>query len=254
MPLVDPFLTREQANHVSVFTMDLYREMEQEQPFHELGSVMGLAYAELLGQPFGAGHYYLYAPQQENSAPLPAIIFLHGRAGNFKTYTWLWAKLAKAESFVIIAPSYGFGNWDEAGATSVLQAIEDAKQIVNIDEAQIYLAGLSNGGLGVSQLAQTSPEMFQGLIFLSPVMDTNIVDSLSFQTQWANRPILIITGEDDKRIPVSYVEQRTSLMEQGDIDVTKIIYPNEDHFLVFSQPENIMNDVSSWLKGATHDD
>jgi len=36
-------------------------------------------------------------------------------------------------------------------------------------------------------------------------------------------------------------------MQQASIDVTPIIYPNEDHFLVFSQPEAIMNDVAGWL-------
>ncbi len=247
MPYVDPLLTVEQSRRVSAFTMDLYREMEQDPNFHELGSAMNLSYAELWGRPFNTGHYYLYIPQTPTSAPLPAIVFLHGSAGNFKAYTWVWSKLAEAEGFVIIAPSYGFGNWDEAGAETVLQAIDDAKQLANIDENQIYLAGLSNGGLGVSHLAQIAPERFQGLIFLSPVMETNIVDSPQFQTAWANRPVLVISGEDDKRIPLSYVEQRVANLEQGNVNVIAVIYPNEDHFLVFSQPENVMQTVTDWL-------
>lgn len=249
MPYADPLLTVEQSRRVSAFTMDLYREMEQNPNFHELGSAMNLAYAELWGRPFDAGHYYLYIPQTADEAPLPAIVFLHGSAGNFKAYTWVWSKLAEAEGFVIIAPSYGFGNWDAAGADTVLQAIEDAKQIANIDENQLYLAGLSNGGSGVSQLALTAPKMFQGLIFLSPVMDTNIVDSAPFQTAWANRPVLVISGEADKRIPIRYVEDRVANMEQSNINITTAIYPKEDHFLVFSQPESVMQTVAEWLTG-----
>ncbi len=249
MPYVDSLLAVEQSRRVSAFTMDIYREMEQDPNFHELGSAMNLAYAELWGRPFDEGHYYLYVPQNAPETPLPAIIFLHGSAGNFKAYTWVWSKLAEAEGFVIIAPSYGFGNWNTAGAETVLQAIDDAKQQVNIDENQIYLAGLSNGGLGVSQLAQMAPELFQGLIFLSPVMDTNIVDSAPFQAAWANRPILVISGEIDKRIPLSYVEQRITNLEHGDVKVTTHIYPNEDHFLVFSQPEHVMQTVAEWLSG-----
>lgn len=248
MSYVDPLLTVEQSRRVSAFTMDLYQEMEQDPNFHELGSAMNLAYAELWGRPFGVGHYYLYVPQNAPETPLPAIVFLHGSAGNFKAYTWVWSKLAEAEGYVIIAPSYGFGNWDAAGANTVLQAIDDAKQFANIDENQIYLAGLSNGGLGVSHLAQMAPELFQGLIFLSPVMDTHIVDSAKFQAAWANRPMLVISGEDDKRIPLSYVEQRIAAMQQASIDVTFIIYPNEDHFLVFSQPKSVTQEVSVWLK------
>lgn len=247
MPYVDPLLTVEQSRRVSVFTMDIYREMEQDPNFRELGSAMNLAYAEVWGRPFDVGHYYLYVPPNAGADPLPAIVFLHGSAGNFKAYTWIWSKLAEAEGFITIAPSYGFGNWDEAGAAAVLEVIEDAQQVANIDTEQLYLAGLSNGGLGVSHLATLAPEKFRGLIFLSPVMATEIVDSPSFQAAWANRPMLVISGETDNRIPLAYVEQRVAAMQQASIDVTPIIYPNEDHFLVFSQPEAIMNDVADWL-------
>ncbi len=247
MTYADPILSAEQVDSVSGFTMDLYREMEKDRNFHELGSVMGLAYAEILGQPLDAGHYYLYVPQKEKDAPLPAIVFLHGSAGNFKSYLWVWSQLAEKEGFVIIAPSYGFGNWDEDGVSVALQAIEDAKQVVDIDESRMYLAGLSNGGLGVSRLAAAYPEMFQGLVFVSPVMSTNIVDGKHFQSEWKNRPILIISGETDNRVPVDYVNERISRMNAGGIDVTSAIYSDEDHFLFYSQPEEIMQDVANWF-------
>lgn len=248
MPYLDPILTAEQAERVSVFTLDLYREMESNRDFHELGSVMDLAYADLFGLPANAGHYYLYVPQNKAEGPLPAIVFLHGSGGNFKPYIWVWSKLAEAKGFVIIAPSYGFGSWDQDGVDVVLEAIEDAKQVVNIDEDQLYLAGLSNGGLGVSQLADEVPEMFRGLIFLSPVMANHIVDSPAFQGKWQNRPVLVISGAVDRRIPIGYIEQRVSTMEAGEIDVSTVIYPDEDHFLLFSQPQNIMDDVANWLE------
>ena len=247
MPFLDPILTVEQADHVSVFTLDLYRKMENDSDFHELGSVMGLAYTDLLGFSTGTGHYYLYVPQNKPEGPLPAIVFLHGSGGNFKTYIWVWSKLAEAEGFVIIAPSYGFGSWDGDGVDVVLEAIEDARQVVNLDEDRLYLAGLSNGGLGVSQLADAQPEMFRGLIFLSPVMANHIVDAPAFQEKWQKRPVLVISGAVDRRIPIGYIEQRVSTMEVGEIDVSTVIYPNEDHFLVFSQPQSIMENVANWL-------
>ena len=247
MTFLDPLITAEQANRVSDYTNDLYREMEQDDNFHELGSVMGLSYAGLFGLPINTGHYYLYIPQSAGDGPLPALVFLHGSAGNFKTYTWVWSRFAEQEGFVIIAPSYGFGNWDEGGTQTVIQAIEDAGQVVDIDEERLYLAGLSNGGLGVSRTAAEFPEMFQGLIFLSPVFDTGIVDSDSFQERWAGRPVLVISGEADKRIPISYVQERVAGMQNGGIIVTTSFYPNDDHFLTFSQPQNIMDDVAGWL-------
>ena len=249
MTYLDPYLTAEQANRVSKYTMDLYHEMEADENFHELGSVMGLAYSDLFGLPSNTGHYYLYIPQSAGDGPFPALVFLHGSAGNFKTYTWVWSRFAEREGYVIIAPSNGFGNWDEEGTQMVIQAIADAGQVVDIDQERIYLAGLSNGGLAVSRIAAEHPEMFQGLIFLSPVFDTSIVDGSSFQEMWAERPVLVISGEADKRIPIRYVQDRVAEMQNGRLTVTTSYYPDEDHFLIFSQPESIMDDVASWLNG-----
>ena len=69
-----------------------------------------------------------------------------------------------------------------------------------------------------------------------------------FLSHWTNRPILLISGEADKRIPLSYIQQHAASLEQANVNLTTIIYPNEDHFLVFSQPESIMHNVTIWLE------
>lgn len=247
-PYLDPIITPEQARRVSAFTLDLYQEMEADPNFHRLGSVMGWAYAELRGLPFDVGHYYLYIPQNRTNGPLPAILFLHGSGGNFKAYTWAWSKFAEKQGLVIIAPSFGFGNWLRPGGTAAAaRALEDAAKKVDIDPNRVYLAGLSNGGLGVSWLAATSPEQFRGLILLSPVMATDVVDSEQFHGLWRERPILVITGEVDQRVPINYVENRVSVLQKDGVDVTYIAYPGEDHFLFFSQLTNVLNDISVWI-------
>lgn len=248
MPYLDPILTFKQSQRVATFAHQFYREMENDPHFHQLGSVMGWAYAELLGQPFDVGHYYLYIPNERPDEPLPAIVFLHGSAGNFKVYSWLWSKLAEKHQVVIIAPSFGFGNWRQPGGIiAVSQALQDAASIVKIDEERIYLAGLSNGGLGVSQLADAMPEKFRGLIFISPVMATEIVDQKQFLDKWGNRPMLILSGEADERVPISYVKRRVANFEAGGVAVTEVFYPDEDHFLFFSQAEDVLDKISNWL-------
>ena len=179
---------------------------------------------------------------------MPAILFLHGSAGNFKAYTWVWSAFAEAHGYVIIAPSFGFGAWQRPdGARSALRALDDAAQLVEIDREQVYLAGLSNGGLGVSQLASLAPERFQSLVFISPVMDTKIVDQTAFHQVWAECRVLIVTGETDQRIPLSYVNQRVDRLRRGSVLVDYVIYPGEDHFLFFSQRGAVLNNVAVWL-------
>jgi len=248
MPYLDPIFSREQAQRVGPFTLELYQAMENDPDFHRLGSVLGWAYGEVVGLPFDKGHYYLYVPQNRPAGPLPAIVFLHGSLGNFKTYTWVWAKFAEEHGYVIIAPSFGFGNWSRAGGDeAVLAALDDAATIVDLDPQRIYLAGISNGGIGVSSGALATPGRFRGLIYLSPVLPDKIVRSAEFLEAWRNRPVLVITGETDRRIPARYVTTEVSGLNSGGVAVTYITYPDEDHFLFFSQPASVLNDVEKWL-------
>jgi len=248
MRYLDPLLTAAQAREVALLTQEIYQEMESDQNFHELGSVLGWSYIELLGSPFDQGHYYLYIPQDRPEEPLPALIFLHGSAGNFKAYTWILARLAEEQGMVIISPSYGFGNWDHNSTRIVRQVLEDVRVEIEFDSDQIYLAGLSNGGLGVSRVGQEMPEIFKGLIFISPVMDNHIVDSSSFQDQWKDRPILVISGAEDRRVPLTYVQQRVSNLEAAGIQVTSQYYAGEDHFLFFAQKDSILNTIVDWIR------
>jgi pimeloyl-ACP methyl ester carboxylesterase len=224
--------------------------MERELNFRVLGSSMGWAYADLLGLPYNVGHYYLYVPENRPPGHLPAIVFLHGSYGNFKAYTWVWSKLAEELGFVILAPSFGIGNWrSPGGVESVSRAIQDAGSLIELDDRRIYLAGLSNGGLGISRLAAADRERYRGLIFISPVLATEIVDGPGFQEAWAGRPVLILTGEADERIPLSYVQERVERLQEGGVAVQFIPYPGEDHFLFFSQRELILEDIAKWLGG-----
>lgn len=252
MPYFDSIFTSDQARRVAVPTFKIYRELESDSNFHELGSAMGWVYAELTSDPFDVGHYYLYIPRQRGSGALPAIVFLHGSVGNFKGYIWLWSKIAEKLGMVIIAPSYGFGNWDQASSlTAIERALDDAATQVEIDPERIYLAGLSNGGLGVSRAALADPDRYRGLIFISPVMDTNIVAGKTFLDQWRDRPVLVIAGEADERIPYDYVTKRIALLKAAGVDVTQSAYPGEDHFLFFSQADDVLNDISQWLVGTS---
>ena len=52
-------------------------------------------------------------------------------------------------------------------------------------------------------------------------MATDVVNSEQFHNLWHERPILVITGEVDQRVPVSYVENRVSALEKGGVDVKK---------------------------------
>jgi predicted esterase len=250
VPMADPLFTRKQARSVSGLTRKIYAELEADEDFRALGSVMPEAYHEIWGQPFDHGHYFLYVPPHlDRKAPAPALVFLHGSGGNFKAYTWLLSKVADERGMVLIAPTFGMGNWDpQRSAPVVMAALNDAARAVPIDLSHVHLAGLSNGGLGVSYVAASEAgRRFHSLIFLSPVCDEAALGSQAFSIQGRDKPVLIITGQDDDRVPLPFVVTCAGIMKSAGARVEMSAYAGADHFLVFSHRERFLEQMSDWL-------
>jgi len=250
-PLLDPVLTHSQARRVSRLAGSIYGEMERDANFHALGSAMSWTYADRLGLPFDVGHYYLYVPRSAAAGRRGAIVFLHGSAGNFKAYTWIFSHLAERLGYVLIAPSYGMGDWRRPGAPSaVLRALEHASKLAQIDPHRVFLAGLSNGGVGVCRLARDHPGRFRGLVLISPVMAGTIVNDQAFREHWRGRRVLILTGQADRRVRIDSIRRHAEAMKSGGVNVRQIVYPGEDHFLLFSEYRKVLEDLGAWLAEA----
>ncbi len=251
MPYLDYLLTSEQSQRALTLTLRHYRQMRKNPDFRQLGSVLHLGYKEIITGNREKGHYYLYVPVIKNQSPRPVIVFLHGAGGNFKVYTHILSKLSDQLGFVIIAPSFGYtGYWDtQTGEEGILEAIDDAANQVALDRRNIYLAGLSNGGLGVSRMASKFPGDFAGLVYISPV----IVREELF-SEWRGRPILIVTGALDRRIPVASIRSTATFWRKFGVDVTLKIDPLADHFLIFTRTNELLTDIKDWLRDITKDE
>ena len=248
---VDSLFTGKQARSLSVLTSTIYAELEADADFHALGSVMPDAYDELWGRKFDRGHYFLYVPPRlDRKTPAPALIFLHGSGGNFKAYTWLLSQVADKCGMVLICPSYGMGNWESPGGIrAVAAALDDAGKSVALDMNQVHLAGQSNGGLGVSRVAASDfGKRFRSLIFLSAVCDGAAIGTSAFADQWRDKPVLIITGETDDRVPLSYVNSYASSMRNSGARIEMSTYEDADHFLFFSHRDRCLEQLAGWLK------
>ncbi len=250
VPAVDRLFTVKQAKTLTGLTAALYAELEADPDFHALGSVMPETYDQLWGLPFNHGHYYLYVPPGiDRATPRPAMVFLHGSGGNFKAYTWLLSKVADQLGMVLIAPTYGFGNWREPDTSWLVQgALDDAAQVVAIDRHDVHLMGLSNGGLGVSQAGRWLGASLRSLTFLSPVFDEDAVSAPEFIQQWRDRPVFVISGREDDRIPIDYVTANVAGLKRGGADVTFQPVDGADHFLVFSHRALVLEALRNWLE------
>jgi predicted esterase len=250
VPMADRLFTMKQARSVSGLTRKIYAELEADEDFHALGSVMPEAYNEIWGQPFDHGHYFLYVPPHlDRKTPAPALVFLHGSGGNFKAYTWLLSKVADERGMVLVAPTFGMGNWDpQHSAPVVMAALNDAARVVPLDMNHVHLAGLSNGGLGVSQVAASEAgRQFHSFIFLSPVCDEDALGSKAFSIHVYDKPVLIVTGKEDDRVPLPFVVTCAGIMKKAGAHVEMNAYAGADHILVFSHRERFLKQLSDWL-------
>jgi pimeloyl-ACP methyl ester carboxylesterase len=249
IPLADPFIDGPKAKRIRQLFLDVYREMRQSPDFVELGSMMNYAYRDIYFGSRPKGHYYQYRGVRETPDFIPAITFLHGSMGNFKGYTWVWKRFADKHGFVVLAPTFGAGSWDDKDGVEAVELVQTfSSGDCWIDHTRNYLAGLSNGGKGVVRVAAKHPWSYLGLILISPVMEPELFASEEFVKGWKGRPVLVIHGLKDERIDPVYVKQAVNLMKKAGVDVTARYYPDEDHFLFFSAWERVSEDVARWMK------
>jgi len=243
IPGIDP----EHARRIRRVVARLGREVEDDPAGRSLPPVTHLALAELLGRPFDAGHYYAYVPEHAPGEALGAIVFLHGNAGNSRVLPWAWRTFADRHRFAIVVPTYGFGFWGEGGVEAVDRALDDATRRLPIDPARVYLAGLSDGGNGVTRSGRARPDRYRGLIYISPTMRPDELGSPEFLRGWQGRPVLVLQGDRDANVRKADVDPAVDLLWASGVDVSYRVFPGEDHFLFFGRPDAVFASIAAWM-------
>jgi pimeloyl-ACP methyl ester carboxylesterase len=166
--------------------------------------------------------------------PRAAVVFLHGYAGNFALACWLMAEAARAVDAVTVCPSTGFaGAWwtpdGERTVRAVLAYLEQRRV------ATVYLAGLSNGGIGASMLAERLAPSLAGLILVSGV---------SPRGSTADLPTIVIHGESDTQ--TSAAASRAFAARTG---ATYVGYDG-GHFVMMVRRIEVRDAIAHWLRKA----
>ena len=242
-----PWMDSTQARRIRDLTLRLEREVEADEAGRTLPGVTSLAVAELTGRPFDAGHAYAYVPAHPSGERLGAVVFLHGNGGNFKINAWAWRAFAEAHRFVIVAPTYGFGFWGEGGAGAVGRSLDDALGLWPIDPRRVYLAGISDGGNGVTRAGRAFPGRFRGLIYVSPTLRVEEIGSPDFARAWQGRPVLVILGDRDVNVRKANVDPAVARMRAEGVDVTYRVFAGEDHFLFFGRSGEVFEAIARWI-------
>lgn len=162
------------------------------------------------------------------------IIFLHGFGGNFAVQCWLMAKAGDHIDAVTVCPSTDpSGYWWNAKGQAIVRETLSYLQQRGLE--RIYLAGLSNGAIGASRLAESLEADLAGLILISGA-DPGAAGT--------DLPVLLLHGRNDERIPASLMERYAAAAGAN----ASYHLLDGDHFLLLKLAEETQAVIAAWLQ------
>lgn len=245
-PALGLLQSREEARRLTEVVLPLERAAENRADFRQLGSVAGWTLAENWDGEFDAGHLYQYVPARTSGERLPALVVLHGFGGNHKAYPLAFEEFGAKNRFIVLCPSYGFGFYRDGWPEAMDRVRAYALEKLGADSDRIFLLGYSNGGIGVFKATAAHPKQYAGMILVSAVNRLDLFTP-EVRAEWGARPILCLYGGKDDRIQPEYVSGGNDKLRKLGLRVTEHLYPEEDHFLIFSQHRGISDRISDWM-------
>jgi dienelactone hydrolase len=115
--------------------------------------------------------------------------------------------------------------WDEEQVDNILRAVDALKRKYNIDETQIYITGISDGGTGVYYMALKEPNPWSSYLPLNGSLAVlrnpgNGADGEMHGNNLFNAPLYVVNGENDQLYPVSQVEPHITWLKKMGVSVT----------------------------------
>jgi pimeloyl-ACP methyl ester carboxylesterase len=250
--LLGPFLglvqDRQESRRLAQVLLPLQRAAERRPEYREMGSVTGWTLADAWGGVSDAGHLYQYVPPHGSGEHLPALVVLHGYGGNNKAYPIVFEEFGARNRFIVLCPSFGFGTYGEGCVEAVERVRTYALEKLSADRRRIFLAGYSNGGIGVFKAVAAHPDHYAGMILICAVFRPDLVTP-GVREEWGQRPILCLSGDNDLRISSEYTSGSVNRLRGYGLNVAWLPHPKEDHFLPYSSPREMVGHMTAWAEG-----
>ncbi|HEY1956647.1 MAG TPA: alpha/beta hydrolase [Polyangiaceae bacterium] len=162
-----------------------------------------------------------------------AIVFLHGYAGNFTLSCWLFARAAARAGMATSCPSTSWrGDWWTTPSERIVR--DTIASLRSRGKKRIFLAGLSNGGIGASRLAPRLRREIAGLVLVSGAAPDAAAPGV---------PTLVVQGRRDAQISasVAYAYAQRAGAEYDQLD--------DGHFALLVDRERAAHVIAEWLGG-----
>jgi pimeloyl-ACP methyl ester carboxylesterase len=160
-----------------------------------------------------------------------AVLFLHGYGGNFTLQCWAVAQASRKANAATFCPSTRlWGDWWRGDGPQITRDMLAQLKAHGFD--RIVLAGLSNGGLGASRMAQQFQNQIVGLLLIS---------GASPDAAPAGVPTIAFEGASDTMMSPAIVKEYAENTEASYVEL------QGTHFLLLEDLDEMTAKMSTWL-------
>lgn len=170
---------------------------------------------------------------------------MHGRGGDARGMLALNEYL-NLKGFALLAPQATNNTWypysfmapTEANEPWLSSAINTVHSLIDevlakgITSENIYLLGFSQGACLTLESAARKAQRYGGIIAFTGGLIGDTINTENYQGSFLGTPISLSSGDPDPHIPVSRVQETTTILKTMGAEVTEMIYPGKQHTII----------------------
>lgn len=193
-------------------------------------------------------NYLISVPEDYDKDPgknWPVIFYLHGRHASGKNLQSLkryglpyYISKGKKMDFIVVSPQCPWNkNWSSDDWFNPVY--DEVASKYRVDDARIYMIGMSMGGFGTWSLANRMPDRFAAIAPMCGAGDVRWADNLSKIPTW------VFHGTADREIPFSRSVEMVKALEKknANLKFSKLVNQGHDISKQFNNDE-----LYTWLK------
>ena len=227
-------------NHIN----SQYDLMKQDPIFSLVKSEYISAFDSILQIPHAGEHYYRYIPKNWWDKRL--VVFIHGSAGNFMMYPWMFRSLSEQSDSTMAYVSYKFWDWQESDGVDTIKRVIDwelSHWKINHPHTktapEITLVALSRWWTGLTRFIAKYPKIAKYIVPISAVLEQNIMNTSEFKKGLSSTKVYIVHGMKDVNVPIEWAYNLERIAQELAIP-TRTSYDKEgDHFMAFDIQKTI---------------
>ncbi len=185
-----------------------------------------ITFSDTLMAPYS---YYIPSSYQADQ-PTPLLVYLHGGVSRPQFVDIqqmesdnIFAHLAEANGWLLLIP---FANqdcswWDENGYQNIRNQIIFLKKNFNINDDQVFLTGISDGGSGSFHIAMTRPDLFSSFHPLIGMVSVGnqVNGRQTYVANLKNRFTAAYNNDEDGLYPAARMRLLMDLAQQAGADL-----------------------------------